>query len=160
MRYYKFLTADNKGAYSDFDFTDYLPVGDNPGMWLPEIQGDLMLCKNGYHATDSDHLLNWRNAQLFEVELAGAIETGDDKCAASRIRFIRKIETWNDETLKAFILWIANGDEEEATSYIAARAATWDAARAAASADAWADAWDVAWDAQNKHLAEMLGLDG
>ena len=56
MKYYKFLTADNKGEYSKFDYTEYLPDGDKPGKWLPEIE-TLSICESGYHACKASNLL-------------------------------------------------------------------------------------------------------
>jgi hypothetical protein len=33
-KYYKFLTAQNTGEYSGFDYSDYLPKGNKTGKWL------------------------------------------------------------------------------------------------------------------------------
>jgi hypothetical protein len=106
MKYYKFLTADNKGEYSKFDYTEYLPDGDKPGKWLPEIE-TLSICKSGYHACKASNLLEWINAQLFEVEFDGETLDGNNKTVAQRMRIIRKIETWNDKTTRLFACYCA-----------------------------------------------------
>ena len=49
MAYYKFLTSDHKGPYSEFDFSTYLPRGKRPGKWLPVVE-QLEMCNSGYHA--------------------------------------------------------------------------------------------------------------
>ena len=49
MKYYKFLTDGNRGKHSRFDFTEYIPSGDQPGKWMPAIEGELEVCERGYH---------------------------------------------------------------------------------------------------------------
>ena len=99
MRYYKFLTAENKGGYSGFDFTAYLPKNGKPGKWLPKRK-NLTLCERGWHACTHNNLMDWANAQLYEVELEGEILKGTDKVAAEQMRFIRKIDAWNEKTAR------------------------------------------------------------
>ena len=106
MKYYKFLTEYNTGEYSGFDFTPYLPQGDEPGEWLPEVER-LELCESGYHACTADHLRDWCNAQLFEVEYKQEPEHHDTKVNGYCIRFVRKIDTWNDRTARLFAVWCA-----------------------------------------------------
>jgi hypothetical protein len=171
MKYYKFLTKDHLGPYSDFDYTEYLPT-DKPGKWLPALKySDIVICENGYHACKREDVLEWINAEMYEVEFSGHIKADDDKVAGYKVRFVRKIETWNEKTARLFAVWCArealklvdnpdprsiaacdvaeryaNGeatDEELA----AARAAAWDSARDAAGAAARAAAWAAAWDA-------------
>jgi hypothetical protein len=187
MKYYKFLTEDNKGEYSNFDYTEYLPKGDKPGKWLPKIE-IISLCEIGYHAFKAQYLLSWINAQLFEVEFDGDIIDGDDKTVAQRMRFVRKIETWNDKTARLFECWcarevlpiyekaypddnrpraaietserFANGlatKEELSATWSAELSAAWSAALSAGSA-AWSATWDATWEKYTKHLIEMLGL--
>ena len=159
MKYYKFLTADNKGKYSEYDFTKYLPNDDKPGKWLRKIDNPV-LCEKGYHCFMPVHILEWLDAQLFEVEIKGRHVHGDDKTVTQQMRFIRKVDTWNDKTARLFACYCArdtlpifekkypNDNRprvaiETAERYAngeatieelnAARAAAWDAARAAAS---------------------------
>ena len=173
MKYYKFLTADNKGKYSEYDFTKYLPNDDKPGKWLRKIENPV-LCESGYHCFMPEHILEWLEAQLFEVEINGRHVHGDDKTVTQQMRFIRKVDTWNDKTARLFACYCArdtlpifekkypNDNRprvaiETAERYAngeatieelnAARAAAWDAARAAARAAASAAASAAAWDA-------------
>jgi hypothetical protein len=173
MKYYKFLTADNKGACSNFDFTKYLPKDGKPGKWLPKIK-NVEMCESGYHAFKLGDILEWCDSQLFEVELRGVSIIGDTKTVAQQLRFIRKVDTWNDKTARLFACYCArdvlpifekkypddsrprtaietaeryaNGeatDEELA----AALDAAWAAAKDAAMAASWNAALDTAWNA-------------
>ena len=181
MRYYKFLTADNKGYYSWFDFTAYLPKNGKPGKWLPKRK-NLTLCEQGWHACTHNNLMDWANAQLYEVELKGEILEGTDKVASEQMRFIRKIDAWYGKTarlvacrcardvLPIFEREYPNDPRprmaiETAEKYANGEANYYelDAARAAASAAASAAARDAAWDAAmdkyNGWLVEMLGIE-
>ena len=167
MKYYKFLTADNKGEYSKFDYTEYLPDGDKPGKWLPEIE-TLSICESGYHACKAEHLLEWINAQLFEVELAGEIVEAENKVVAQNMRILRKVETWNDKTARLFACWCARDvlplfedkypDDKrprvaietaeqyaEGNSTLEELAASWNASWAASSAASWAASSAASW---------------
>jgi hypothetical protein len=170
MKYYKFLTANHTGEYSNFDYSPYLPHDGQPGDWLPEIPGELKMCERGYHATDAGHLANWINAELYEVELGRTI-TGEGKIAGASMRFLRRIDTWNARTARLFAVWcarqalklvdnpdphsIAACDTAEryangtatADELSAARDAAWAAARDAARVAAWDAARAAAWDA-------------
>ena len=184
MKYYKFLTADNKGKYSEYDFTKYLPNDDKPGKWLRKIENPV-LCESGYHCFMPEHILEWLEAQLFEVEIKGRCVHGYDKTVTRQMRFIRKVDTWNDKTARLFACYCArdtlpifekkypNDNRprvaiETAERYAngeatieelnAARAAAWAAARDAASAAAWAAAWDAAWAKYTNYLLEILGI--
>jgi len=175
MKYYKFLTEDNRGGYSGLDYTPYLPKNGKPGKWLPKIPADeLVECDRGYHACKSDQLLSWLNVRLYEVKLGGKIIDGENKSLAQRIRFVRKIDTWNDKTARLYACWCAEQalpiyerdypDDrrpreaiEVAARYAsgiataeelaAAGAAAGAAARAAAGAAARDAAWAAAWAA-------------
>ena len=170
MRYYKFLTADNRGEYSRYDFTAYLPTDDQPGPWLPVVD-EIKLCEKGYHAAGKENLVDWINVQLFEVELGADVVDGDKKSVSSKMRFLRKVDAWNDRTARLFACWCAeqvlpiyekhypndtrprnsidvarryaNG-EATAKELAAARAAAWAAVGAAARDAAWAAARDAA----------------
>ena len=175
MKYYKFLTADNKGKYSEYDFTKYLPNDDKPGKWLRKIENPV-LCESGYHCFMPEHILEWLEAQLFEVEIKGRCVHGYDKTVTRQMRFIRKVDTWNDKTARLFACYCArdtlpifekkypNDNRprvaiETAERYAngeatieelnAASDAAWAAASAAARAAAWAAASDAAWAAAN-----------
>ena len=102
MKYYKFLTDDNKGKYSGFNFTGYLPRGNKPGKWLPKVKGDLVSCKKGYHACGPDNVTEWIDVQMFEVEYSDEPVVHGDKVYGRSIRFVRKMEGWNEKTARLF----------------------------------------------------------
>ena len=174
-RYFKVLDADNhscNGGSTDLIWS--LPVENpdgtwTPGEWMPEVQGDLTLCANGYHVTDIDHLLDWLNATIYEAEPSKEMLKGDDKVVCRSVRLLRKLH-WDDRIARLFACDCAEhvlsiyeknypDDKRPRHAIEVARlfadgkandselAAAWDAARAAASDAAWAAAWDAARDA-------------
>ena len=141
-----------------------------PGKWMPEVTGDLELCTNGYHLTDTEHLLDWLNATIYEAEPSEERIESDDKIVCRSVRLLRKMH-WDDRVARLFacdcaerVLPIYEKDYpkdkrprqaiEVARRYAegkasdselaAARAAAWAAARAAAWDAARAAAWDAA----------------
>ena len=181
MKYYKFIAENNRG-YNEFDYTDYLPRDGQPGKPLPTVEGEIEPCENGYHACKPQFVSHWIDSpQLYEVELSGTVVDGDDKTAASDMRFIRRVDKWDAKTQRLFAVWCAreslklvdNLDPRSvAACDVAERyangtatdeelAAASAAARYAASAAAWAAAWyaarDAARDAQSAKLLEMCG---
>lgn len=177
MKYYKTLDADNKGQYSGYNFTKYLPVKNEdgtwtPGKWMPKRR-ELKICAKGYHYTDAAHLIDWLDAQIFEVEVMGDKLDSDNKSCCQSIRFVCKIETWDDKSARLFACWCvwqiwdlledersknvvivsekyANGEatqEELAAARDAAMDVARDAARDVDRAVAWTVAWAVAWAA-------------
>ena len=188
MKYYKFLTADNKGKFSEYDFTQYLPDRDKPGKWLRKIDNPV-LCEKGYHCFMPEHILEWIEAQLFEVEINGRHVHGDDKTVVQKMRLLRKVDVWNDKTARLFACYCArdglplfekdypndnrprvaietaeryaNGEatiEELNAAWAAALAAASDAAWAAASDAARAAARAAAMTKYTNHLLEMMGI--
>jgi len=117
-----------------------------------------VLCEAGLHASirPLDALKYAQSANVWRVELGGRVVRGDDKAAATKRRYLWRIDA--TEVLRAFAraealrvvrLWSApdvvvqylkTGDES-------LRDAAWDAARAAARDAAWDAAWDAAGDA-------------
>ena len=185
-KYYKILTADNKGEYSKYDFTKYLPVDGKPGKWLRKIE-NIEMCERGYHCFTPEHILEWLNVQLYEVEIKGRRVHGDNKTVAQQMRFIRKVDAWNDRSARAFSCWCAERvlsmfekeypndkrpretietarryadglatDEELAAAEAAAWAAARDAARDAAWAAARYAAGDAARDAEEHAQTQYL----
>ena len=162
---FKSLDKNNHSPYADFDFSAYLPKHGKPGKWLPKVT-DLSLCLSGYHGCEDGNILEFLNANIYEIETKGKALRGDDKFTAQQIRLVRKCEGWNEVTARLFACDCAahvlpiyekecpddkrprecievarkfahgKATREEMT---AARAAAVDAARDAA--------WDAAWDA-------------
>lgn len=148
-----------------------------PGDWMPEIEGDLEACKNGYHLCSAVQLINWLDEGIYEAEYDGDIIEADDKYVVRKCRLVSRVETWNDRTARLFACWCAeqvlpiyekqrpNDDrprkaietarrfadgQATADELDAARAVAWSAAwdtEKAAERAAAWNAWDAAWDA-------------
>lgn len=173
-KYYKFLTVDDTGEYSGFDFTEYLPKGGKPGKWMPLIE-NLVKCEAGYHFCDKKNIAEWCNAQLFEIEYKGEIVEAGQIYIAQQIRFVKKITKWNDKNARlaacdiaeqiAMKVWnkyypedlrpqnaidtarrFANGKASK-EELDAARTEAWDAARDVAGTVALEADCDTAWEA-------------
>ena len=97
---YKTLDG-TRGSYGHGDYADYMPNGKRPGKWLPKVEP--VLCESGYHVCDSplDCLAHY-GPDLYEVEVRGACEVGDDKQAWEQMRLVRWNPHWTDETLRIF----------------------------------------------------------
>ena len=174
-KYFKVLSADNRscnGGSTDLAWS--LPVENpdgtwTPGEWMPEIQGELELCANGYHLTDTEHLLDWLNATIYEAEPSEERIESDDKIVCRSVRLLRKMH-WDDRVARLFacdcaarVLPIYEKDYpkdkrprhavEVARLYADGKAseselaAARDAATDAAMDATWAAAWDAAWAA-------------
>lgn len=77
----------------NFDYTDYLPQGDQPGAWLPAREPKL--CWSGWHWCTPDSLMqHWAtpNMRVYEVEPFAEVTrlTQDGKCVSSSGRLLRE----------------------------------------------------------------------
>ena len=102
MKYYKFLnkngsTPQGYGAW-------HSPKGKRPGKWMQKIEGELILCQNGYHVLRSTDLISWLGPVLWEVEVSGKVIADDNKCVVRRARLIKQVDTWNKETAVQFAI--------------------------------------------------------
>ena len=170
---FKSLDENNHSPYAAFDFKKYLPKDGKPGRWLPKVT-DLKICASGWHGCKDGNILEYLNANIYEIETRGKVLEDNDKFAAQQIRLIRKCEGWNEVNARLFACDCAahvlpiyekecpddkrprecievarkfahgKATREEMT---AARDAAWAAARAAARDAARAAAWDAARDA-------------
>jgi hypothetical protein len=152
VKYYKFLTADGSATHGVGKWN--LPHGDQPGEWMPDIQGEIVPCRNGYHACRPQDVALWLNATMYELEYEGDIIEADDKVVGRRARLLRKIDAWNDRTARLFAADCAErvlpifekerpGDDRPRKAIQAAR----DYANGVIDAAAWAAAWAAARDA-------------
>jgi hypothetical protein len=90
---YKFLRPGAVAPFSSFAW----PTG-SPGPWL-EAEPDP--CASGVHACRARDLPDWVNAELWEIELDGAIED-TRKIVAPRGRLLRRIEAWDRDAAREF----------------------------------------------------------
>ena len=169
MKLYKVLN-DNKSCTSgSFDWTDYLPAGDQPGAWTPVVE-NIEICERGYHGTDAAHLIDFIHGnQLWEVEaLEPQWGDGDhtNKFVCPSMRLVRQVEAWNDKTLRLFACWCVRQiwplltDERSRNAVDVAEKYANGEATSEELAAAWDAAnWAAARDAQSKRLIEMLGLE-
>jgi hypothetical protein len=107
MRLYKILSADGKSCNGG-NARWLLPKQNEdgtwtPGEWMPGIGGKLVRCKNGYHVVDLQHLPEWLNARIFEVEVDGEIINADDKHVCRKCRLVRELTAWNERTARLFM---------------------------------------------------------
>lgn len=101
MTFYKVLAADGKSPYHGGSGTWFVPAGKRAAKWMPAIK-DVKLCHRGYHVTTIDKLPTWIGPTLYEAEVRGQVIAGDDKSVAEQARLVRKVDTWNDKTLRLF----------------------------------------------------------
>ena len=179
MNAYKF-TAAGGTTYNDFAWP--LPHDGQPGEWVEvgkPARKELTvwdLCSGRVlHATDTAHLLDWLNEELYEVEIdesSGVIVAG--KIGFRRGRLVRRIEAWNERTARLFACDCAEDalqyadpkqrDTLTASIAVARRYADGQATQkelAAARAAAGAAAWDAAGAAARaKYLGWLHALLG
>ena len=71
------------------------------GRWLPKVT-DLEICTSGWHGCKDGNILEYLNANIYEIETRGEVLEGDGKFAAQQIRLIRKCEGWNEVNARLF----------------------------------------------------------
>ena len=146
-----------------------------PGEWMPEIEGPLVECENGYHLATIEQLQQWLGPRIFAADVDGEIVESSDgeKWLARKVRLVSETE-WDERTARLFacdcaehVLYLYERDYPEdmrprnaietARRYAsgqatkeelsAARAAACDATREAARDAARNAAWAAACDA-------------
>ena len=170
---YKVLASDGTPCHGGSGKW-FMPKGKRPGKWMPAIK-DIQPCARGYHFVNLEQLPTWLGPTLYEVEVRGQVTHLADKSVAEQARLIRKVEIWNDKTLRLFaadcaehVLGIyervcpkddrprkaiqaardfANGLIDRNAAHAAANAASYAASYAAYAADHSADAADYSADA-------------
>ena len=128
------------------------------GEWMPTIKGKLIPCKNGYHLTRDERVIQWLNETIWEAEYSGEVDEKADKLVCRKSRLLRKFEGWNDKTARLFAADCAEHVlhlfEKKCPDDKRPRQAIEDARKFANGeitseelATAWAAAGDAAWDA-------------
>jgi hypothetical protein len=92
---YKFLRPGAVAPFSGFAWPT--PEDGEPGAWVETALVGGM-CRGGVHACALDDLTRWMAEELWEMELAGEVETGAYKLRASRGRLLRPFAGWESAT--------------------------------------------------------------
>jgi hypothetical protein len=161
---YKFLGAGRVGRFTGFRW--------EPDTWVEASAA--AACRNGIHACRIRDLPIWLDDELWQIELAGDVVTGDRKIVAPRGRLTLQIEGWTPELAHEFgrfctrrtrervgFLPVLSGfvsDVERFVSQNRIAIAGFAAARAAELRDGPAG-YESERDAQAWWLAQSLGLD-
>jgi hypothetical protein len=101
MTYYKVLAADGVSPQHGGSGKWFIPKGKRVGKWMPAIK-DIQPCTRGYHFVNIEQLPHWLGPTLYEIEVRGQVIHEADKSVAEQARLVRKVETWNDKTLRLF----------------------------------------------------------
>jgi len=101
MKIYKVLASDGVSPHHGGSGKWFVPKGKRPGKWMPVIK-DIQPCERGYHFVNLEQLPTWSGPTLYEVEVRGQVIHRADKSVAEQARLIRKVETWNEKTLRLF----------------------------------------------------------
>ena len=73
------------------------------GKWMPEIEGDLVACKNGYHlCAGYSQLLEWLGPNIYIAEWRGDKIDAGDKIVVRQARIVKQLKTWNKRTKRLF----------------------------------------------------------
>ena len=100
ITYYKVLAADGCSPAHGGTGKWFLPKGKRVGKWMPAIKP--VLCQQGYHFVTLDQLPRWVGPTLYEIEVRGEVLTAKDKSVAEQARLIKRVDTWNEKTLRLF----------------------------------------------------------
>ena len=156
---------------------------ENPGEWMPAIEGSIVPCKNGYHLCERKDILSWVGSDdvtVYEAEGRGNRADEKDKVAFREARLLHRIGHLNARALRHFAADCAErvlpifekarpGDDRPRKAIQAARdyaegrippaalAAAGDAARAAAEAAARAAAETAAGAAAEAAAGDAAG---
>jgi len=106
MKYYKVLDKHGRSCHGG-DAEWSLPTQNDdgtwtPGEWMPEIEGELEPCRNGYHVVTLEQLPSWFGERIFEVEVGDEIVHADDKSVVRTCRLTRECTGWNERTARLF----------------------------------------------------------
>jgi hypothetical protein len=99
--FYKVLAVDGVSPQHGGSGKWFLPKGKRAGKWMPKID-NIKPCQRGYHFVMLSQLPQWLGPTLYELEVRGEVINLSDKSVAQQARLIRKVDTWNDKTLRLF----------------------------------------------------------
>lgn len=97
IKLYKVVGSDGSAIHGGSG-TWSLPTGDQPGEWMPPVDGPVIRCTNGYHLTDNP--IEWwqLGARVFEAEPDKKVSSKalvENKVAIRSARLLREID-WSE----------------------------------------------------------------
>ncbi len=99
----KVMNETGQSAHGvDVTHAEYLPPADQPGEWMPPIEGALVYQQIGYHCGDENQILEWLGPSIYEVEHEGELLEVPRAKVARRIRLLRKCSAWSDQAARTF----------------------------------------------------------
>lgn len=100
--YYKVLNPDGTSPIAHAQWS--LPMGNQPGDWMPDIIGDLIRCKRGYHAVPATSLTRrvFGGAHVYTVEIGGDTHSFDSEVVARGMRLVRLVGVATPAVLRAW----------------------------------------------------------
>jgi hypothetical protein len=69
------------------------------GHWR-EVQGPLVVCRNGIHLLRSEHLSRWSARDLYRAEYDGELLEAGDKIVVRRARIVEHLKGWTERTAR------------------------------------------------------------
>lgn len=103
MKLYKVLGLNGEAIHGGKGIWN-LPKGDQPGEWMPPVEGKVQVCFNGYHLVTRSTLSHWiqqKNYLIFEAEGRGDSDFWDDKQVFREARLIKLVfDSQNTPELK------------------------------------------------------------
>ena len=94
---WKFLAPGAMGPFSRVTWPT--PSEGRPGAW---VEATVHPCASGIHACEAADLPYWLHAELWEVELNGAVVRAGHKVVAPSGRLTRRIDAWDRNAMRAF----------------------------------------------------------
>ncbi len=79
-----------------------LPVGNEAGPWMSEIEGALVYQEHGYHCGDESQILEWLGPVIYEVEHEGEMLVVQRAKVARKIRLTRRCTSWTEQAARQF----------------------------------------------------------
>jgi len=144
--FYKWL-ADGGPVYAQGSYAA-------PGEWQPRNEGDLEMCKRGYHVCAREQVPYWCGTEFVEVEVedADVVEVAPDKTLVRSWCETRHFR-WTRADMLAYAQWCASRAATTSATFAADAAAPFAAVAAKRAADA-------AGNAANERQEQLAGSRG
>ncbi len=99
MILYKVLNKDGSARMGTGKWL--LPSHGHPGKWMPQIEGIVAPCQNGYHLCRPDDLIEWLGPATYVAETRGEMVKSDNKIIVREARLIRRLQ-WSERMARLF----------------------------------------------------------